>query len=69
MCHVFGSICYLCVESKLKINTRSLANQALKSAQPSLFSSRRWPYVSLNKDILKQTAGNVKTEAGFFYLI
>ena len=36
MCHVCGLICYLCVELKLMINTRSLSNQALKSAHPSL---------------------------------
>ena len=36
MCHVCGVICYLCVELKLMINTRSLSNQALKSAHPSL---------------------------------
>ena len=44
MCHVCGSICYLCVELKLMINTRSLYNQALKSAHPSLLSSRCWPW-------------------------
>ena len=36
MCHVCGFICYLCVELKLMINTRSLSNQALKPAHPSL---------------------------------
>ena len=45
MCHVCGFICYLCVELKLMINTRSLSNQALKSAHPSLLSSRCWPWV------------------------
>ena len=40
---IFGFICYLCVELKLIINTRSLSNQALKSAHPSLLSSRCWP--------------------------
>ena len=44
MCHVCGFICYLCVELKLMINTRSLSNQALKSAQTSLLSSRCWPW-------------------------
>ena len=44
MCHVCGFICYLCVELKLMINTRSLSNQALKSAHPSLLSSRCWPW-------------------------
>ena len=27
MCHVCGFICYLCMQLKLKINTRSLSNQ------------------------------------------
>ena len=36
MSHVCGFICYLCVKLKLTINTRSLSNQALKSAHPSL---------------------------------
>ena len=45
MCHVCGFICYLCVELKLMINTKSLSNQALKSAHPSLLSSRCWPWV------------------------
>ena len=44
MCHVCGFICYLCVELKLMINTRSLSNQALKSAQTSLLNSRCWPW-------------------------
>ena len=44
MCHVCGFICYLCIELKLMINTRSLSNQALKSAHPSLLSSRCWPW-------------------------
>ena len=44
MCHVCGFICYMCVELKLLINTRSLSNQALKSAHPSLLSSRYWPW-------------------------
>ena len=44
MCHVYGFICYMCVELKLMINTRSLSNQALKSAHPSLLSSRCWPW-------------------------
>ena len=44
MCHVCGFICYLCVELKLMINTRSLSNQALKSAHPLLLSSRCWPW-------------------------
>ena len=44
MCHVCGFICYLCVELKLMINTRSLSNQALKSVHPSLLSSRCWPW-------------------------
>ena len=44
MCHVCRFICYLCVESKLMINTRSLSNQALKSARTSLLSSRCWPW-------------------------
>ena len=39
-----GFICYLCVQSKLRINTRSLFNQALKSAHRSLFSFRCWPW-------------------------
>ena len=43
-CHVCGFICYLCVELKLMIKTRSLSNQALKSAHPSLLSSRCWPW-------------------------
>ena len=30
------------------INARSLSNQALKSAHPSLFSSRCWPWVSID---------------------
>ena len=34
MCHVCGFICYLCVQLKLKINRKSLSNQALKSAYP-----------------------------------
>ena len=34
----------LCVELKLMINTRSLSNQALKSAHPSLLSSQCWPW-------------------------
>ena len=37
-------ICYLCVELKLKINTRSPSNQTLKSAHPYLLSSRCWPW-------------------------
>ena len=45
MCHVCGFICYLCVELKSMINTRSLSNQALKSAHRSLLSSRCWPWV------------------------
>ena len=44
MCHVCGFICSLCVELKLKINTRSLFNQAVKSAHPSLLSSHCWPW-------------------------
>ena len=36
MCHICGFICYLCVELKLMINSRSISNQALKSAHPSL---------------------------------
>ena len=44
MCHVCGFICYLCVELKLMINTRSLPNQTLKSAHPSRLSSRCWPW-------------------------
>ena len=45
MCHICGFICYLCVELKLMIKTRSLSNQAMKSAHPSLLSSRCWPWV------------------------
>ena len=41
---VRGFICELCVGLKLKINTRSLSNQALKSAYPSLLSSRCRPW-------------------------
>ena len=37
-------ICYLCVQSKLRINTRSLFNQALKSAHRSVLSFRCWPW-------------------------
>ena len=44
MCHVCWFICYLCVELKLMINTRSLSNQALKSAHPSRLNSRCWPW-------------------------
>ena len=44
MCHVCRLICYLCVELKLMINTRSISNQALNSAHPSLPSSRCWPW-------------------------
>ena len=44
MCHVCGFTCYLCVELKLMINTRSLSNQALKSAHTSRLSSRCWPW-------------------------
>ena len=42
MCHGCGFICHLCLQLKLKINTRSLSNQALKSARRSLLSSRCW---------------------------
>ena len=35
--------CYSCVELKLKINMRSLFDQALNSAHPSLLRSRCWP--------------------------
>ena len=44
MWHVCGFIYYSCVELKLMINTGSLSNQALKSAHPSLLSSRCWPW-------------------------
>ena len=44
MRHVCGFICYLCVELKLMINTRSLSNQALQSVHLSLLSSRCWPW-------------------------
>ena len=44
MCHICGFICYLCVELKFIISTRSFSNQALNSAHPSLLSSRCWPW-------------------------
>ena len=44
MDHVYGFTCYLCVELKLEMNTRSLLNQALNPAHTSLLSFRCWPW-------------------------
>ena len=60
MYHVCGFICYLYVELKLKIYTRSLSNQALKPAHPSLLSFRFWPWVySLGLVICYSTSGTL----------
>ena len=61
MCHVCEFICYLCVQLKVNINTRSLFNQALKSAHRSLFSSRSWPWGVFSSWLASRDLGTVRS--------
>ena len=54
-------LCYFCVELKLKINTRSRSIQALKSAHPSLFSSRCWPWEVFNSWLASRDLGTARS--------
>ena len=61
MCHVCGFIFYLCVQLKLKINTRSLSNQALKSAHRSLLSSHCWPWGVFSSWLASRDLGTARS--------
>ena len=61
MCHACRFICYLCVELKLNINTRSRSIQALKSAHLSLLSSRRWPWGVFSSCLASRDLGTAPT--------
>ena len=44
MCHVYGFICYSCVELKFNIKIKIAFNQALNPVYPWLLNSRCWPW-------------------------
>ena len=61
MCHVCEFICYLCMQLNLKINTRSLSIQALKSAHQSLLSSRCWPWGVFSSRLASRDLGTARS--------